>query len=248
MEGRTPQGRTRGTRASVKRPARGWMIAAAMVAVLVFVLLFGLARNNGDDALDLYSQTPQDTPAAPAAVAPAAPPAAAGSGAEAGAAIIVDAGAGSADDASATPAVALPPTASPDTPPPSAAAPTPAATAHVRASPRRQSAAKQKPSSEEDLLGTLLGIIKEEPGNTMKHESMDSLIARIRAEDQRNAAGANAAFDSIDRSRAGSAASTGSGIQAQLRRCPNANTLRGIDCRRRICLAHAGKDPACPAR
>ncbi|HBK47625.1 MAG TPA: hypothetical protein DDZ67_14585 [Xanthomonadaceae bacterium] len=114
---------------------------------------------------------------------------------------------------------------------------------------RTQAKPVQGKGSDDDLLGTLLGIIKQdEKKEAPRHESMDSLITKIRAEDQRNTADANAAFDSIDKSKAKPSASTHSEIQVQLRRCPQANTLEGIECRRKICASFSGKDPACPAQ
>lgn len=111
-------------------------------------------------------------------------------------------------------------------------------------SPRSRPKAKTAPPTDQDLLGTLLGIIKQEPAKPARPESMDALIAQIQANESRNAAANRAAFDSIDPA---TATSNHSGIQAQLRRCPPANTLKGIDCRRKICAKMAGKDPACPA-
>ncbi|WP_139178634.1 hypothetical protein [Lysobacter sp. yr284] len=37
-------------------------------------------------------------------------------------------------------------------------------------------------------------------------------------------------------------------VQASLRKCPKANTARGLQCRQKICAKYAGQDPACPAQ
>lgn len=249
IEGRAPQGKGRGTGASGKGASRRWIIIAVIGVVVVIAALLGFGWNSHDETPDLYSRTPASASPLPGNDAPAA----ARTGAADGAAMIVDAGGGSeASGAQAAVADGQPTTEG--TPSldaaDAAAAPAPAATrtASARAQPRRQATQKQKQATDEDLLGTLLGIIKDDRKEVPQHESMDSLIAKIRADDQRNAASTTAAFDSIDRTKASPGASTGSEIQAQLRRCPSANTLGGIDCRRRICAAHAGKDPACPAR
>lgn len=250
IEGRAPQGKGRGTGASGKGGRRRWIIIAMIGVVVVIAALLGFGRSGHDDAPELYSQTPTSAAPLPGSDAPAATSA----GAAEGAAMIVDASDSNDgnDGAQATMTDGQP--TNEGVPPVGASGaavpPAPAATrtASARAQPRRQATSKQKQAADEDLLGTLLGIIKDDRKEVPQHESMDSLIAKIRADDQRNAASTTAAFDSIDRTKASPGASTGSEIQAQLRRCPSANTLGGIDCRRRICAAHAGKDPACPAR
>lgn len=244
MEGRAPQARSRAPSApgtSSSGRGRGvWIVAGVVLVIAAIAALLAFAWQGDDDTIDAYSQAPEGISSLPAG-----DPA----GAD-GSAMIVDAGgeAAATDPASATSSEAV---ADTGTAPVNATEGTPQAAAAAPAKPRaqrRQAPPAQKKTSDEDLLGTLLGIIKDDKKDTPKHESMDSLIAKIQAEDQQNAADTDAAFDSIDRSKAKSTASTHSEIQAQLRRCPKANTLEGIECRRKICAAHTGKDPACPAQ
>ncbi|MFT4249226.1 MAG: hypothetical protein QM581_14540 [Pseudomonas sp.] len=247
MEGRTPQATARLGNPVLKH-GRSLLVVAAIVAALVAIaLLIAFARHGHDGAFDTYSQAPENP-------APAAVPSPVAS--DDGAALIVDAGGTTDSRAAAASAMAVPTdAASASAGGASAAAPHIAANATAAGTAsadkartqRVQSRTVQKKNPDDDLLGTLLGIIKKEEKKAPQHESMDSLINRIRAEDQRNTANANAAFDSIDKSKAKPRASTHSEIQVQLRRCPNANTLKGIECRRKICAAHSGEDPACPA-
>ncbi len=256
MEGRKPQGRARGNRAAPQARAategrRPTLLIAGAGAVIALIILLLVFARSGDH--DNTVNPRQGTVAAPSDTTTPAAPAQAPA---AGAAMIVDAGDGrdtpptegmegplaaaEGSDGSGSDVAA----ASADNGAPPVPATGPGSAAPKRAAARRtaQSSSKSKPG-EEDLLGTLLGIIKDEP----KHESMDSLIAKIRADDQRNAENASAAFDSIG-GKTSSGTSTASNIQAQLRRCPSAVSLQGIECRRRICKAHTGKDPACPAQ
>lgn len=226
------------------------------VGVLALILLLLAFARSGDDHASMDTRQTADSASSPGSDA-----AVSGEAPAAGAAMIVNAedgrqalpapgigdpvaGAAGSDD-SGNDVAAVAASTSPENAPPALPAAGSGSSAPKRAAARRT--AKTSPASkpgEEDLLGTLLGIIKDEP----KHESMDSLIAKIRADDQRNADNANAAFDSIGGGKSSSGTSTASSIQAQLRRCPSAVSMQGIECRRRICKAHTGKDPACPAQ
>ncbi|KAG0907117.1 hypothetical protein G6F63_016755 [Rhizopus arrhizus] len=73
---------------------------------------------------------------------------------------------------------------------------------------------------------------------------MDDLIAQIEADQRKRTEDERAAFERVASKKS---ASTESNIQAQLRACPSPASLKGVDCRRRICAAVSGKDPACPA-
>lgn len=194
-----------------------------------------------------YSLPPESNADATAAPSP-----------DAGGATIVDAAPAPADAASTatTPATGAGTDATDPAKPVAGAAA--AATAGATAGAARAAApatiartSRDRPKGDENLLGTLLGIIKEEDKSKpkakaqAKPETMDALIAQIQADERQQDADANTAFDSIGGKK--STASTSSNIQSQLRRCPGANTLKGIDCRRKICAAVLGKDPACPA-
>lgn len=236
MEGRTPE-RAAVARTVVRRVP--WRLAI-QITVLVLVVLASLAawrwsssRSDNEDRGISNAAAPAPRSPAPTEFAPAS-----------GGAVIVDETApqamvGTAPVAAApAPAPALAPPAM--HPPKTVAAITPAA------HPRRPGASAQPHKSgardDEDLLGTLIGIIRQKPKES-KAESMDALIAQIQADKNRTDSSNKAAFDSIDQN-----ASTESGVQAKLRRCPAANTLQGVECRRKICASLAGKDPACPAR
>lgn len=248
MEGRNTAAPTR---VIVPTPRQApWLLASIGSALLlVLALWWWWPRDTGQAVEIAHVPTPATVnPAPPLAAAPA------------GGAMILDEAGTPANTAplladSATPAAAAATTAAATT----TTAPEPIATPSTGASipvaaasgPRerttavRAAARPKSPSKkdEENLLGTLLGIIKQPQNAQAKPESMDTLIAQIRADESRNAAANRAAFDSI-----GSSASTDSGIQAQLRRCSAANTTKGMECRRKICDKMAGKDPACPAR
>lgn len=144
--------------------------------------------------------------------------------------------------ADAAAAVAAPATATTGT---SARSPA-AASRSTREAPRAGTQGK----GDENLLGTLLGIIKEEDKAKGKAkastqpQSMDDLIAQIEADQRKRTEDERAAFERVASKKS---ASTESNIQAQLRSCPSPTSLKGVDCRRRICAAVSGKDPACPA-
>jgi len=127
-----------------------------------------------------------------------------------------------------------------------------------RATRSRSSAARRKPAarkaasqSENDLLSTLMGIIKRDEAAKDKAKgaqpsSMDALIAQIEAEDSRNRSENQAALASLGGDGDKAAAPVRSpDVQQELRACPRANTVAGIECRRRVCAEHAG-DAACP--
>ncbi|WP_024711213.1 hypothetical protein, partial [Xanthomonas oryzae] len=119
----------------------------------------------------------------------------------------------------------------------------PAATASQRKPRAAPASGKHVQDDSSDLLATLMGIIKRDEKPTAKQDSIDSLIAKIQADDSKNATETDAAFDAIG-SRS---ASTSSNVQSQLRQCPDANTMAGLECRKNICAALTDKDPACPA-
>ncbi|WP_411851212.1 hypothetical protein ACLB90_00970 [Stenotrophomonas sp. LGBM10] len=223
------------------------------VVVVAALAAWRMTTGTGTEEPIGYSLPPESSADATAVPAP-----------DAGGATIVDAAPAPADAASGTASAATGAgndAADPATPAAGAAVAT-ATAAGTAASSARPAApaasgaaiartARDKSKGDENLLGTLLGIIKEEDKPKAKAkaqakpESMDALIAQIQADERQQDADANTAFDSIGGKK--STASTSSNIQSQLRRCPGANTLKGIDCRRKVCAAVLGKDPACPA-
>jgi hypothetical protein len=251
MEGRPVAGAARAAPATGARSRRWlWLSLLALAVVVVGALAAWrmTAGSSGEEPIG-YSLPPASS--VDASAAPAA---------DAGGATIVDAppapvdtAAGAASSATGATTDAAAPAA------PVAAAAAATATASTATGAARPAAtggaiartARDKPKGDDNLLGTLLGIIKEEDkpkGKAKaqaKPETMDALIAQIQADERQQDADANTAFDSIGGKK--STASTSSNIQSQLRRCPGANTLKGIDCRRKICAAVLGKDPACPA-
>ncbi|KAF1016766.1 MAG: hypothetical protein GAK31_00024 [Stenotrophomonas maltophilia] len=93
-----------------------------------------------------------------------------------------------------------------------------------------------------------MGIIKEDDKAKAKAkqqpQNMDDLIAQIESDQRKRSADDRAAFERVASKKS---ASTESSIQAQLRSCPSPTSLKGVDCRRKICAKVAGADPACPA-
>lgn len=127
------------------------------------------------------------------------------------------------------------------------------ATARSERRPANSSPVRTAPQGKDDLLGTLMGIIKEEDkpkvnlDSTRKQpQTMDELIEQIQADDRQREAQDKSALDQIGNKKR--VASTESSVQVKLRRCPAANSAAGVECRRLICAPLAGKDPACPAR
>lgn len=223
-----------------------WALFIGVLVVATAAAAWTFLGNAGSDNPEEYSLTPEhDGPTGPSGhpVAPA-------SGANDGAAMIVDApenaAPAAAADGSGAPAAEN-----------SAAAGSSNASGEAQASSRTASTARQRPAaraagtgakskSDENLLGTLLGIIKEEDKPSAKAKqpgTMDDLIAQIEADQRQRDEDERTAFENVASKKP---TSTESGIQSQLRRCPGANTLQGLECRRKICASVAGKDPACP--
>ncbi|KAB7769658.1 hypothetical protein CKY51_05790 [Xanthomonas maliensis] len=247
MEGRAPAGPAQKVRAPVRAPAapRKWLLFAVLATLLALagIALWSWLSQPKDEFAGGDSAEPS-TPL-PASVSDHA------SSDAAGAMIVEDPAAHAAAAEALTPAPTVPPPAGAAgeplaAVPGDAGKPATAATTKPRPAGGKAAAppAKQGREDSEDLLGTLLGIIKQDP-NKPKHESMDALVAQIQADDKRAAAEGDAAMDTIDPSAGRT--SNDSGIQAQLRRCPKANTVEGMECRRKVCANVAGKDPACPA-
>jgi hypothetical protein len=248
MEGRQATASPRAARApsSGKRRTVLWLALASAVVVIAGLTAWGLSGSNDYSDPSEYSLTP-DT--GHVTGHPDAPSVAPGEGA----AMIVDAPASPTEPA--LPAT----TGSPPAPAADAAtvAAGAAATTGTAATTRARGAQPGERSSraagtagkgDENLLGTLLGIIKEEDKAKAKAkaqpQSMDDLIAQIEADQRKRAEDERAAFERVASKKS---ASTESNIQAQLRSCPSPTSLKGVDCRRRICAAVSGKDPACPA-
>lgn len=128
-----------------------------------------------------------------------------------------------------------------------------AATAPARrpsaAAQRRTSPAPAQAQGEGGLLSTLLGIINPDDPAAGRHDSMDSLVAHVLAENERTHSETSAALASLGQPQSAQQ-ETGRPTRAQreLQACPAANTVQGINCRDRICARWAGRDPACPAR
>ncbi|QEO28435.1 hypothetical protein [Xanthomonas translucens] len=242
MEGRATSAPS-SVRAKAPRthPTRLVLIAVLGVALLgaaFTALRWNAGRAEADAEFDAYTTVPAtDT------VSPANPATAAGTAATPpapGGAMIVD------DNAVSDPTRAVDglPSASSASTTSAATAPAKPAAAASQRKPRAAPAnGKHVQDDSSDLLATLMGIIKRDEKPTAKQDSIDSLIAKIQADDSKNATETDAAFDAIG-SRS---ASTSSNVQSQLRQCPGANTMAGLECRKNICAALTGKDPACPA-
>ncbi|MCF7751414.1 hypothetical protein KQ945_11685 [Bacillus subtilis subsp. subtilis] len=257
MEGRPVAGAARAA-ASAGTRSRRWLWLALLATAVVVLGAFAawrFAGSGGDEPMG-YSLPPEAniTPS-PLPAAMAAP----------GGATIVDAAAGADGNApAADPLAAIGNAADAADPAPAghpAAATVGAATASAAAAAtatavRRPAAGtavartgRDKAKGDENLLGTLMGIIKEDdkpkPKAKAAPDSMDALIAQIQAEERKQAADTDNVFDNISGKNA--TASTKSNIQAKLRNCGSATSATGLSCRKKICAAVAGKDPACPA-
>ncbi|ATS51779.1 conserved hypothetical protein [Xanthomonas citri pv. fuscans] len=237
------EGRATSARSSVHAKAPRALPTRLVLIVVLGVALLGAAftalrwnagRAEADAEFDAYT-----TVQATDTVSPANPTSVAGAAATPaqGGAMIVD------DNVASDPTRAVDglPSASSAS---AAAAPAKPAAATSQRKPRVAPAkGKHVQDDSSDLLATLMGIIKRDEKPATKQDSMDSLIAKIQAEDSKNATETDAAFDAID----SHSASTSSNVQTQLRKCPGANTMAGLECRKNICAALTGKDPACPA-
>lgn len=123
---------------------------------------------------------------------------------------------------------------------------TAAAPSSSRTSPRSAPGPAQ---ADGGLLSTLLGIIHTDEAAAGRHESMDSLVAHVLAENERTRTETSAALASLGQPQATTEeAARPTRAQRELQSCPAANTVQGINCRDRICARWAGRDPACPAR
>ena len=220
-----------------------WLIAAALLTTLLVASLAVFRATSGRDSEPSAAVSPFAPLPAEPAITPDEP--------ARGAAMIVDdpqpyAGAGASPATSAIPAADAGNAAAATADTRSEAAASAPRKATARPSSARRATADKVEGA--DLLSTLLGIIKQKDtaAAPQQHESMDVLVAEIQARDRRERAESDAVFDSMNRRSA--ASTSDSSVQAQLRRCPAANTLKGIDCRRRICAGLAGKDAACPAQ
>lgn len=253
MEGRPVAGAARAAAAPGTR-SRRWPWLALLALAVVVVGAFGawrLSTGGGEEPMG-YSLPPE------AGVAPLPTPTDVPA---AGGATIVDA-AGTDAAPAANPLANLGDAADPADPaasaPPAPAtgASTAAATATTPPTARKPAAGtgvarvgRDKAQGGENLLGTLMGIIKEDekakPKAKANPDSMDALIAQIQADERRQAADTDNVFDNISGKNA--SASTKSNIQAKLRSCGSATSTAGMNCRKKICAAVAGKDPACPA-
>ncbi len=109
----------------------------------------------------------------------------------------------------------------------------------------RATATSDQVTSDETLLVTLLGIIKEEDKapDATKPQTLDDLIARLEVDQHQRTQSARVGSNQATERKP---ASTQSNIQALLRRCPSANTLQGVECRSTICAGLDATDPACP--
>lgn len=254
MENRRP---AEGTAAASGANRMRWLLLAAGVLVILLVLVATarlLAPGNADPWRDRGAQTVgQSTPGAQAPDAEATPsqrPAliidAAAGGAQAAQqdnplALIQPARSGS-DDAEVPETVQLPGPAR------QASSSGTVESRRVVPAPQARNTTERGPGAEADtnLISTLLGIIRQDGGAAAEPSSMDSLVARILAENERTHTETSAALASLGQPRAEEPDLTRA--QRELQACPAANTVQGINCRDRICARWAGLDPACPGR
>lgn len=245
MEGRQVAASSRATKDRPTQRRRVWLWVGACCALLLSfttATLWWLSSSASQDSTE-YSLNPDANPDSSVTGAtghPDAPYAAPSDGA----AMIIDA----PDSADAKNRNETPPAVEA-----AAANATPAPAARDARVQRTTAAARPAAGSrnaDENLLGTLLGIIKEEESKKKKSaaapqpQTMDDLIAKIEADDKKRADDERVAFEQVATRKT---ASTESTIQTQLRACPGANTTKGLECRAKICASVRGRDPACPA-
>ena len=256
MENRRPEAAeasaTRGTQ------RMRWLLLAAGVLVILLVLVATarlLAPGDADPWRDRGAQTVgQSTPAAQAPADDSAPvqqpariiDAPAGDPAPAvranPLAVIQPGSGGTGKDAAGESIAAQPPTAT--AAPPASPTPRRASAAPARTAPRSAAA-----EADNNLISTLLGIIRQDGGAEAAPSSMDSLVAHILAENERTHSETSAALASLGQPQPAQAEAPAlTRAQRELQACPAANTVQGINCRDHVCARWAGRDPACPAR
>lgn len=141
--------------------------------------------------------------------------------------------------------------------------------------PARATTASKRGSSakndEDGLMAALLGNIDTDaqsggkrttkPRNANAKEDQDALEQLIRKVNAENAVAAKkAATKPVSKPAAAPKNATpaksaapkttstapANPVQASLRKCPKANTTKGLQCRQKVCAKYAGQDPACP--
>lgn len=157
-----------------------------------------------------------------------------------------------------------------------ASAAPPKAVAKPAIAPARSTPANKRSSSakndEDGLMAALLGNIDADtqsggkrtakPRNGNAKEDQDALEQLIRKVNAENAVVAKkAAAKSVTKPASASKANAtpaksavakttstppANPVQTSLRKCPKANTTRGLQCRQKVCAKYAGQDPACP--
>lgn len=122
----------------------------------------------------------------------------------------------------------------------------------TRATTARRAAATAPAAAADDggLLSTLMRIIHQDGSATgEEHESMDALVAQLRADDERSRQ-TQARLESLGGPQAQPVsrreARARQQVEQALAACPRANTPAGIACRDRVCAPHAGRLALCP--
>lgn len=256
MEQRRPE-RTRRPRSDRGRRLAGrrWLLGVIALTVLVFLLLAATRLLQGDAVRPdrtVHDPAPlvQDMPDATSALAPTHD-----------VAVIIDDRAvdpfqrlGTAPGASA--AASVPPATDATTAAPTARA-LDAASASPRTPPATTTAARHAattaptaPVDDGGLLSTLMRIIHQDSGATGDtHESMDALVAQLRADDERSRQ-TQARLESLGGPQSQPVprreARARQQVEQALAACPRPNTPAGIACRDRVCAPHAGRLALCP--
>lgn len=130
----------------------------------------------------------------------------------------------------------------------------------------RAVARKRQQPGEPDLMATLMANIggaretasaasggAQRRATTASPSAMDELVDNIRGNRDTNYTASATALGTIasgsDADRGAPAArqvARSVDVQSELSNCPRANTLQGIECRKRVCSKYAGRDGACP--
>lgn len=120
---------------------------------------------------------------------------------------------------------------------------------------RKAKARNRNAKEDQDALEQLIRKVNaDSAAEAKKNAAASAVAAKSAAAASKAAAKPVAAGNAKSGAKSAKAAETAAPaapanpVQASLRKCPKANTARGLQCRQKICARYAGQDPACPAQ
>lgn len=120
---------------------------------------------------------------------------------------------------------------------------------------RKAKARNRNAKEDQDALEQLIRKVNaDSAAEAKKNAAASAVAAKSAAAVGKSAAKPVAAANAKSGAKPAKAAETvapaapANPVQASLRKCPKANTARGLQCRQKICAKYAGQDPACPAQ